>query len=284
MTFNVPCLTISLSIFLLSAPLFSAHAEDLLAARAAYASQFIKKMKAPQDYVPEKPPAGVREIDYVSGKLHLKAWVSATPDSTKKMPAVVVLHGGFSFSSDDWNAVQGFVKAGYLLMMPRLRGENGGEGNFEMFGGELDDAIAAGNYLATLPQVDTQRLYLAGHSVGGSLAMLAAEMPSPFKAVASYSGFARLPLWLAHYKNMAPFNVDLPDEQKIRDPYRYAAAVKTPLYIFTESVNTPAIPVNTEFCNLVAKYSVCKHEVINANHESMIAPAVARSIALFSKG
>ncbi|MFZ6770031.1 alpha/beta hydrolase family protein [Undibacterium sp. Di26W] len=240
-------------------------------------------MKAPQSFVQEKVPAGVKEISYVSGKLHLTAWLSTTPDNKKKMPAVVFLHGGFSFSADDWVAAEGFVKAGYILMMPRLRGENGGEGNFEMFGGEVDDAIAAGSYLATLPQVDTQRIYLAGHSVGGSLAILASEMPSPFKAVAAYSGFARLPLWLAHYKNIAPFNVDLPDEQKIRDPYRYTSTVKAPLYVFSESANTMAIPVNAEFCSLVAKYSVCKHEVITGNHESMIAPAIVRTITLFNK-
>ncbi|MFZ6681756.1 alpha/beta hydrolase family protein [Undibacterium sp. Tian12W] len=267
----------------LTAGYFSVHAQDLQTARAAYASQLTKKVKSPQDFVPEKLPAGVKEIDYVSGNLHLKSWMSATTDNSKKMPAVVFLHGGFSFSADDWVSAQGFVNAGYLLLMPRLRGENGGEGYFEMFGGEVDDAIAAGKYLATLPQVDAQRIYLAGHSVGGSLAMLTAQMPSPYKAVAAYSGFARLPLWLAHYKNIAPFNVDLPDEQKIRDPLRYVTSVKVPLFVFTESAASPSIPVNTEFCNMVAKYSVCKHEVITGSHESMIAPSVARTIALFNK-
>ncbi len=273
----------SLLLLSLTTSFFSVHAQDLQAARAAYASQFTKKVKAPQDFVAEKLPPGVKEVDYVSGKLHLKAWISAMPGGDKKMPAVVFLHGGFSFSGDDWGAAQDFVNAGYILLMPRLRGENGGEGNFEMFGGELDDAIAAGKYLTGLPQVDTQRIYLAGHSVGGSLAILASQMPSPYKAVAAYSGFARLPLWLAHYKNIAPFNVDRPDEQKIRDPYRYVASVKTPLYIFTESINTPAIPVNAEFCSMVSKYSVCKHEVITGNHESMIAPSIVRTIALFNK-
>ncbi|BBB62360.1 aminopeptidase [Undibacterium sp. KW1] len=283
MKIKTPRLLKFLLLLSLTAGFFNVHAQDLQAARAAYASQITKNIKAPQDFVQEKLPAGVKEIDYVSGKLHLKAWISALPDNAKKMPAVVFLHGGFSFSTDDWVAAQGFVNAGYLLLMPRLRGENGGEGYFEMFGGEVDDAIAAGKYLASLPQVDTQKIYLAGHSIGGSMALLVSQMPSPYKAVAAYSGFARLPLWLAHYKNIAPFNVDLPDEQKIRDPYRYVASVKTPLYVFTESASPPAIPVNTEFCNMVAKYSICKHEVITGSHESMIAPAVARTIALFNK-
>jgi len=283
MKIKTPLFPKALLLLSLTAGVFSAHAQDLQAARAAYASQITKKVKAPQDFVKEKLPAGVKEIDYVSGQLHLKAWVSALPDNDKKMPAIVFLHGGFSFSADDWIAAQGFVTAGYVLLMPRLRGENGGEGNFEMFGGEVDDAIAAGKYLASLPQIDAQRIYLAGHSVGGSLAMLTSQMPSPYKAVAAYSGFARLPLWLAHYKNIAPFNVDLADEQKIRDPYRYAGSVKVPLYVFTESSNTPAIPVNAEFCKTVAKYSVCKHEVITGSHESMIAPAVSRTVAIFNK-
>jgi dipeptidyl aminopeptidase/acylaminoacyl peptidase len=48
--------------------------------------------------------------------------------------------------------------------------------------------IAAGQYLATLPYVDPARIYLAGHSVGGTLALLASEMPSPYAAIAAYSG------------------------------------------------------------------------------------------------
>jgi dipeptidyl aminopeptidase/acylaminoacyl peptidase len=43
-------------------------------------------------------------------------------------------------------------------MTPTLRGENGNPGNFECFYGEVDDVIAAGRYLATLPYVDPKHI------------------------------------------------------------------------------------------------------------------------------
>ncbi len=259
-----------------------AFAVDLVEARTAYQTQTVKAMKAPQAFVQERTPAGVNEVTYASGKLRLKGWMSALSHSATKAPAVVFLHGGFSFSRDDWVAAEGFVKAGYVLFMPLMRSENGGPGNFELFGGEVDDALAAGNYLTTIPQIDSKRIYLVGHSVGGSLAILAAQMNSPYKAAAAYSGYAHLPDWIAQYKNIVPFDIRKDDEMKIRDPYRYASSVKIPLYMFSESQSPWGAATNSDFCKLVAKRSPCLHETITGSHESMIAPSVAKTIALFN--
>lgn len=125
-----------------------AAAGSLGDARNAYSTRPIKAVKAPQGYDSLSTPKGVREIIYQSGKLQLKAWITTSSAGTKLAPAVVFLHGGFAFSQDDWDAAQSLVDAGFVLMMPRLRGENGNPGNFEFFGGEVDDAIAAGRYLA----------------------------------------------------------------------------------------------------------------------------------------
>ena len=48
-----------------------------------------------------------------------------------------------------------------------------------MFYDEVDDVLAAAEALAGLPDVDTGQLYVAGHSAGGTLALLAA-MSSAF--------------------------------------------------------------------------------------------------------
>jgi dipeptidyl aminopeptidase/acylaminoacyl peptidase len=249
-------------------------------ARQRYATRLVQRVKAPQPFEAHAVPAGVREVTYESGGLQLKGWLSAPP-SSGLAPAVVFLHGGFAFDRDDWNSAQRFVRAGFVLFMPRLRAENGNPGAFEMFGGEVDDALAAGHFLASVPRVDPARVFVAGHSVGGSLAMLTAQRASPFRAGASLSAHARLLDWIDHFSHLAPFDRNNPQERSIRDPYRYVASVRIPLYMFTEDANPRLAGINSHFCALVAKTSVCRHWVVKGDHGSMVAPAIDRAIGLF---
>ena len=99
--------------------------DDLAAARAKCPTRLKFEMAAPQEYSEETPPNGVREVFYPSENLQLKAWLSEDPSDGRRRPAVVYLHGGFSFAGIDWNDGRPFIDAGYVLMMPMLRGENG---------------------------------------------------------------------------------------------------------------------------------------------------------------
>ncbi len=260
-----------------------AFSADLGEARKVYSTQLTKFEKAPQKFGINVPPDGVSEVEYPSGKLLLKAWISSNAEKNANRPAVVFLHGGFSFGNDDWLASQEFVKAGYVLLMPMLRGENGNDGNFELFGGEVDDAIAAGRYLAQLPGIDKKHIYLAGHSVGGSLAILASQMQSPFKASAALSGYPRLLEWIDHFPRTIPFDINNAKERNIRDPYLYATSVKIPLYLFSESQNVRTISASREFCGLVAKSSYCQHEIVPGNHQEIIVPAIKKILAIFKE-
>ena len=58
----------------------------------------------------------------------------------------------------------------------RLRdGRTRSPGRVEFCAGEVDDVLAAARFLATQPYVDTNRIYLGGHSTGGTLALLVSE-------------------------------------------------------------------------------------------------------------
>ena len=59
-----------------------------------------------------------------------------------------------------------------IMMFPTLRGGNTNPGAREYLLGEVDDVLAAAEHLARLPYVDPQRIYLGGHSTGGTLALL----------------------------------------------------------------------------------------------------------------
>jgi len=249
-------------------------------ARKAYSTHLTVVSRAPQEYLPSVVPSGAKEVSYMSGNLRLKGWLSTTRPG-KASPAVVFLHGGFAADGDDWAAAQELIKQGYVLFMPQLRAENGNPGNFEMFGGEVDDAIAAGVYLQNQPGIDPKRVYLMGHSVGGSLAILTAQMRSPYRASASLSGYARLTEWIDHFARIVPFNVRDPDERAIRDPYLYVYSVQVPLFMFTEESNLRAAEVNRAFCLQVAKTSGCHHAVIKGDHRTMIEPAIHAAIAHF---
>ena len=72
------------------------------------------------------------------------------------------------------------------MMFPSLRGGNDNPGRKEGFLGEVDDVLAAADFLATVDYVDPRRLYLGGHSTGGTLVLLVAESSDRFRAVFSF--------------------------------------------------------------------------------------------------
>jgi dienelactone hydrolase len=275
---NTRCAATAIMLALTAA--VTASAATLAEARKAYSTHLMVNAKAPQEYVQSIAPSGAKEVTYASGALRLKGWLS-TARSSKSSPAVVFLHGGFAMDGGDWAVGQELVKQGYIVFMPQLRAENGNAGNFEMFGGEVDDAIAAGVYLQRVPGVDPKRVYVMGHSVGGSLAILAAQMPSPYKASASLSGFARLTEWIDHFPRIVPFDLKNTSERAIRDPYLYVSSVQVPLFMFTEESNLYAVQANKTFCQAVAKTSSCRHAVIEGDHQTMIEPAIRATIAQF---
>ena len=117
-------------------------ADDLATARAGFVTQLRVRGPAPQRYRNDAPPAGVTEVEYTSGDLKLKGWLSAGGDGTKR-PVVVYLHGGRAFGAGDWEDAEPFAKAGFVLFMPMLRGENGNPGTYESFLGEVNAPLAA---------------------------------------------------------------------------------------------------------------------------------------------
>ena len=162
--------------------------QDYADARKGFQTTLVQAGKSPQAWNPVTPPAGVSEVTYTSGGLKLKAWVNRPAAGEAPKPAVVFLHGGFAFDAQDWDQCQPFRDAGFVTMTPILRGENGQPGSYTLFYDEVDDALAAAEALAATPGVDPNRIYVAGHSAGGTLAMLAAMTSPRFKACAAFSG------------------------------------------------------------------------------------------------
>jgi dipeptidyl aminopeptidase/acylaminoacyl peptidase len=211
---------------------FPEPTEDYADARKSFSTTLLRQQAAPQPWQPEFPPPGVREISYQSGALNLKAWVDEVPQGAPPRPAVLFLHGGFAFDSSDWAQCQPFRSAGFITMTPILRGENGLPGSYSMFYDEVDDVLAAAEVLARTPGVDANRLFVAGHSVGGTLAMLAAMTSRRFKAAASFSGSPDQVAWSRGQDELVPFDTTNKREYAMRSPLAYYKSFKCPVRLY----------------------------------------------------
>jgi len=123
----------------------------------------------------------------------MAAYVSPAPGDGKRHPAIIWLIGGFSngigdtpwapATPDNDQSASAYRESGIIMMYPSRRGGNMNPGYHESFYGEVNDIIAARQYLEKLDYVDPKRIYLGGHSTGGTLALLVAESDAGFRAI-----------------------------------------------------------------------------------------------------
>ncbi|HWB04219.1 MAG TPA: prolyl oligopeptidase family serine peptidase [Verrucomicrobiales bacterium] len=228
---------------------------------------------------PVKPPAGMFDlISYKSPAGSLAAYISPDPKDGKKHPVILWLIGGFSNSiseeswekypsSNDQSAAQ-YRNAGLAMMYPSLRGGNNNPGNREGYFGEVDDVIAAAEHAAKLPWVDPSRIYLGGHSTGGTLALLVAGSTDLFRAVISFEPVHSLALY---GQDNLPFDVDDRNELYVRAPILYLPEITSPTFIFGgDEGNIDTFRHMRK--NGGAKKNVQFHEIPGADHFCMLKP------------
>jgi dienelactone hydrolase len=199
------------------------------AARSNFKTKLVQRGPSPQPFAKELPPVGVEVIRYRSGSLELKGWQSRI-DPAGHAPAVVLLHGGFAFGAEDWDLAVPFVEAGYAVLMPILRGENGMPGDYSLFYDEVEDVLAATAFLARQPGVDRDRIFVTGHSAGGTLALLAALTSDRYLAGSSLSGVTNVGRVLSGLT--APFDASAVEEANMRSAVVFASSFKCPFRIY----------------------------------------------------
>lgn len=184
------------------------------------------------------PTAPLEIVQYRSPIGEMPAYVSVPFDKTKKYPAIVWLVGGFSNSIGDtsWTnfpktndqSASVFWKSGVVTLYPSLRGGNQNPGNLESLYGEVDDVIAAAEMLRKLPYVDPNRIYLGGHSTGGTLALLVAESTDIFRAVIAFGPVCDTG---KYGQDSVTFEVNDKTERVLRAPIFWLHNINTPTYI-----------------------------------------------------
>jgi len=270
--------------YLTFAPEMDVQNEDYAQARGRFRTKLLRKGPSPQPWSPVKPPAGVTEVKYLSGELRLKAWVNRPADERRQYPAVLFLHGGFAFDLGDWDQTKPYRDAGFVVLTPILRAENGQPGTFTFFYDELDDVLAAAEYLSKQPYVDANNLFVAGHSVGGTMTLLAALASRRFRAAASFDGAPYVPDFVTKAKSM-PFDSSDPREVQLRSPIAYATKFKCPLRIYHATESAVFLqPMSRRTAALAKRRGLDVEAVeIEGNHGTHVPRAMAQSIAFFQK-
>ena len=263
---------------------FPDETESYTQARNGFQTQLVRQGPAPQSWEPVVPPAGVNELTYPSGGLELKAWVNAPMPDKQPMPAVLFLHGGFAFGADDWDQAVSFHNAGFVVMMPRVRGENGLPGSYSMFYNEVDDVIAAANVLADLPYVNGKRIYVCGHSAGGTLALLAAMTSDRFQKAAAFSGSPDQVAFSRFQDELVPFAKMDKREFQMRSPLAFPRSFKCPVRIFYGSEEM-FFAASSKKTALKAKAGQIDVEAISVpgDHFTSVAPAINLCITFFQQ-
>ncbi|UXI67599.1 alpha/beta hydrolase family protein [Tahibacter amnicola] len=219
------------------APASSAQAPATLAqARRGFATALTQRTSA-QRPAPT-PPAGIfTTIRYPSPAGNLVGYLTPDPGDGQRHPAIIWITGGDNNTIGDvWSeaapdndqTAAAYRKAGIVMLFPSQRGGNDHAGPKEGFLGEVDDVIAAAEFLAAQPWVDPARIYLGGHSTGGTLALLTAETTDRFRAVFAFGPVADIVEYGARH---VPADLGQARERALRSPLYWLDSIRSPTFV-----------------------------------------------------
>ncbi len=257
---------------------------DYAAARQNFRTNLLRKGPSPEAGPPLGTPPGATRVTYPGGpdrSLPLVAWVSNHDASAAPKPAVLFLHGGNATGDGHWELMKGYVEAGFIVMLPSFRGENGQAGNYSGFYDETADALSAADYLENLPGVDKNRFFIAGHSNGGTLALLA-SMTRRFRAAVPMSAGVDAWRYFGRYEKEIRFDWDDPREFVMRSSVCFAPSLKCPTLLLRGSEERPFDQNHLLFIERAVAGGVSiDKKILPGTHNGVVPGAVAESIRFF---
>ncbi len=258
---------------------------DYAEARRHFSTKLVRLGPSPEKSPPLGEVSGGRKVMYSGGpdgSIKLIAWVSDYEPSKELKPAVLFLHGGNATGDGHWEYVKPYAKAGFVAMLPSFRGENGQAGNYSGFYDETSDALAAAEFLENLPGIDKDHLYVAGHSNGGTLSLLAG-MTRRFKAAVPISAGVSAWRYFGRYVKEMPFDPTDPNEFIMRSSVCFGASLKCPTLLLRGSEERP-FDANHQLLIDRAKAAgvSINHRVLPGTHNGVVPGAVEESIRFFN--
>jgi dipeptidyl aminopeptidase/acylaminoacyl peptidase len=194
------------------------------------------------------------------GKWQISAFVYVPYNAEKngQNAAIVSIHGGpasQTLNSFD-KGIQYLVNQGYFVIAPNYRGSTGygkefeDANRFDMGGGDLEDVIAAAEWIKKTGYIDPKKVSVMGGSYGGYLTMMAVtKAPDMWAAGVPIVPFVN---WLTEIENedpllrqydLATMGDPVKDKARLqeRSPINFVDRIKAPLLILAGG-NDPRCP------------------------------------------
>lgn len=220
----------------------STSPETLLDRRAGHQTQLTQQLRDTEP-LPTPPNDLFALVKYDTEIGPMNALLSKPPNTTERHPAIIWVTGGFPASgigpsawepSDPQNdqSAKVYREHGMVMMYPALRGCCDNPGVQEGFYGEVNDIISAGKFLQQQTYVDPERIFLGGHSTGGTLALLTAEATDMFRAVISF-GPVEDPYFYG--LDTCLHDPQSTKERLLRAPIDYLPMIRTPTIVIEGS-------------------------------------------------
>lgn len=260
---------------------------DYADARKQFRTNLLIKGPSPEVSPPLGKPPGAQRVTYAGGpdgSLQLVAWVNEYEASDHLKPGVLFLHGGNATGDGHWQLMKPYADAGFVVMLPSFRGENGQAGNYSGFYDETSDALAAAQHLANLPGVDKQRLYLAGHSNGGTLALLASMAVPMFKASVPISAGVDAWRYFGRFDQELRFNAHDPREFVMRSSVCFGTSLKSPTLLLRGTEERPFDKNHQLTIDRGRSAGIrVDHSLLPGTHNGVVPGAVVESIRFFKE-
>jgi dipeptidyl aminopeptidase/acylaminoacyl peptidase len=192
----------------------------------------------------------------------IQMWLHYPPgfDSRKQYPLLLAIHGGPHGAASDsfhfrWNS-QTFASWGYVTAWPNFHGSSGFGQDFtdsinpDWMTKPYADVIAAAEWLAEKPWIDSERMVAGGGSYGGYLSSVLLGKEHPFKALvihaAVYDMYAQTSADFAvHDQRFGPY-WEKPEIYAAISPHYMAANFDTPSLVI-HGQNDLRVPVGQAF-------------------------------------
>jgi carboxymethylenebutenolidase len=149
-------------------------------------------------------PAAPQEVVFPSGKLQLHGFLWK-PEGPGPFPAIIWNHGSEKLPGSHATLAQFYLQHNYVFFEPHRRGQGRSPGDYiqdlveqapppqraqrmvELQDAEVDDVVAALNYLKSQTLVDPLRIAISGCSFGGIQTLLTGERDLGVKALVPFA-------------------------------------------------------------------------------------------------